>query len=405
MPEKRIVAVFTGNRAEYGLQYPILRAIAAHPDLDYRLLVSGAHLDPDFGSSINEILDDGFEIHAKINIEMGKVESVATAQAIGSGIISISHELSEIRPDFLIVYADRFEGLAAVIASTQMNIPTVHVEGGDLTEGGALDDSVRHAMTKLSHLHMTTNEDAAKRILCMGEEPWRVKVVGLPTLDLIRGGDYASENELVENFCLDLDKPILVFTQHSVTTEFQKAGFQIQQSLDALDRFLAMGVQCILTFPNNDTGSIEITSALKSFYANHKKKRNQTIFLMKTLGRFRYHGLLALAKNNSVRIACVGNSSSGIKEAGLFNCPTLNIGTRQNGRLRGKSVLDCDYEKDEIIMGIERCLFDDDFRDQCRDVQSPYGTGNAGEKIANYLAEIALDQKLIVKKMTIKTDI
>lgn len=171
---------------------------------------------------------------------MGKVESVATAQAIGSGIISFSHALNEITPDFLIVYADRFEGLAALIASPQMNILTVRVDGGDFTEGGALDESVRHVMTKPSHLHTTTNEGAAKRILCMGEKPSQVKVIGLPTLDLILGGDYASSNEVVENFCLDLDKPILVFIQHSVTIEFQKEGFQIHQSLDALGRSLAM---------------------------------------------------------------------------------------------------------------------------------------------------------------------
>ncbi len=153
----RTIAIFTGNRAEYGLQYPILRAVNRHPALDYRLLVSGAHLDRNFGRTLDEIHADGFRVDAEIKIEMDASSLVATAQAIGSGVLAVSRVLAEMKPDFMVVYADRFEGFAAVIASTQMNIPTAHVEGGDLTEGGALDDSVRHAMTKLSHLHFTTN--------------------------------------------------------------------------------------------------------------------------------------------------------------------------------------------------------------------------------------------------------
>ena len=148
---KRVVAVFTGNRAEYGLQFPIIRAIQKHPDLEYKLLVSGAHLDMNFGLTLNEIKRDGFHVDSEIRIEMDADSLFATAQAIGSGVLEISKVLNRIKPDIMVVYADRFEGFAAVIAATQMNIPTAHVEGGDLTEGGALDDSVRHAMTKLSH--------------------------------------------------------------------------------------------------------------------------------------------------------------------------------------------------------------------------------------------------------------
>jgi UDP-N-acetylglucosamine 2-epimerase (non-hydrolysing)/GDP/UDP-N,N'-diacetylbacillosamine 2-epimerase (hydrolysing) len=161
---KRTIGVFTGNRAEYGLQFPILRAIALHPDLDYRLIVSGAHLEASFGRTLEEIRSDGFRIDAEVKIEMNADSLFSTAQAIGSGVIEISKVLAQIRPHMLVVYADRFEGLAAVIASSQMNIPTAHVEGGDLTEGGALDDSVRHAMTKLAHLHFTTNQQASNRL-------------------------------------------------------------------------------------------------------------------------------------------------------------------------------------------------------------------------------------------------
>ena len=222
--KKRVVAVFTGNRAEYGLQFPILRAIDQHPNLDYRLLVSGAHLDSNFGSTLDEIQNDGFHIDSEIKIEMDAVSLFATAQAIGSGVSAISRVLDEIRPDIMVVYADRFEGFAAVIAATQMNIPTAHIEGGDLTEGGALDDSVRHAMTKLSHLHFTTNEQATNRILGMGEEAWRVHTVGFPAIDLISEGNFASKSEVIESLDLDITRPLVLFTQHSVSTEFDKAA-------------------------------------------------------------------------------------------------------------------------------------------------------------------------------------
>ncbi len=184
---KRKIAVFTGNRAEYGLQYPILKAIDAHPKLEYFLLVSGAHLQEDFGYTLKEIENDNFKVYAEVKLEMEEDTLFSTAQAIGSGILSLSRILDKIRPDFLVVYADRFEGFSAVITGTQMNIPTAHIEGGDLTEGGALDDSVRHAMTKLAHLHFTTNEQAAERVRKLGEELRRrihLGISGINAIDL-----------------------------------------------------------------------------------------------------------------------------------------------------------------------------------------------------------------------------
>ena len=177
---KRKIAVFTGNRAEYGLQYPLLKAIDGNSNLEYQLIVSGAHLDDNFGRTLDEIHNDGFIIDVEVKIEMKGNSDIATAQAIGSGVTAISNVLEALQPDIVVVYADRFEGFAAVIAASQMNIPTAHIEGGDLTEGGALDDSVRHAMTKLAHMHFTTNEQATNRILAMREEAWRVHTVGFP---------------------------------------------------------------------------------------------------------------------------------------------------------------------------------------------------------------------------------
>lgn len=395
---KRIVAVFTGNRAEYGLQFPILRAVDRHPLLDYRLLVSGAHLDADFGRTLGEIREDGFHIDSEVKIEMDAASLFATAQAIGSGILAISKVLDEIRPDLMVVYADRFEGLAAVVAATQMNVPTAHVEGGDLTEGGALDDSVRHAMTKLSHLHFTTNQQATNRILAMGEEPWRVHTVGFPAIDLISEGRFAAPAEVVERLGLDLGRPVILFTQHSVTTEFDRAGAQLEPSLQAMERLAAEGVQVVLTYPNNDAGGRAIIGGLERLAS----RSLPGVQVHRSLGRHLYHGVLALAKDRSHRVACVGNSSSGLKETPAFGCATVNIGSRQDGRLRGENVLDAGYDSDAIAEASRRCLFDEEFRALCRSAENPYWLGDAGPKIADVLASVPLGQVLMRKRMTLR---
>ena len=389
--ERRLIAVFTGNRAEYGLQFPILKAIAEDPRLDYRLLVSGAHLKEDFGRTIHEIEADGFHVDAEVKIDMPSDTLYATAQAIGSGISSLSQVLDELQPDALVVYADRFEGFAAVVAGTQMGIPTAHVEGGDYTEGGALDDSVRHAMTKLAHLHFTTNEQAAERVRRLGEEPWRVFNVGFPALDLIAAGDYGQPDDMYERYSLDPERPILVFTQHSVATEFDAAADQVLAALAALEEAgVRWGCQSVVTYPNDDAGSRRIMAEAERL----AEKGLPFIQVHRSLGRYNYHGLL------NVATACIGNSSSGIKETPAFRCPCINIGSRQRGRLRGDNVIDVGYDTDEIVAAIDRCLNDEVFRAQVRNGTNPYGAGNAGPRIADTLAMIALDQELVQKKMT-----
>jgi len=395
--KKRKIAVFTGNRAEYGLQFPILKAIAEHPKLDYCLIVSGAHLDKNFGNTLIEIEKDGFNIHAEIKIDMD-TNHHGTSQAIGSGILSISKILYELKPDIMVVYADRFEGFAAVIAASQMNIPTAHIEGGDITEGGALDDSVRHAMTKLSHIHFTTNSQASNRILSMGEESWRVHTVGFPAIDLLSQGNYASPIEIIKKLKLDLSKPIILFTQHSVTTEFNEASSQLKPSLLAIEDLSKDDLQVICTYPNNDAGGKSIIMDLKKF----SKKKIKGLQLHQSLGRYIYHGVLALAIKRNHRVVCVGNSSSGIKETPFFGCPTVNIGSRQEGRLRGQNVIDTDYNRKEIKSAIEKCLYNENFRKKSEKTENPYYIGNTGIKIANKLASINLGKKILRKKMTIK---
>jgi UDP-hydrolysing UDP-N-acetyl-D-glucosamine 2-epimerase len=296
----------------------------------------------------------------------------------------------------MVVYADRFEGFAAVIAATQMNIPTAHIEGGDLTEGGALDDSVRHAMTKLSHLHFTTNQQASNRILAMGEEEWRVHTVGFPAIDLISEGNYARPEEVAEQLDLDLTRPIVLFTQHSVTTEFEHSQEQLIPSLEAITSLAGKGVQVILTFPNNDAGGRMIISELEKFEAQNIPGTQ----LHQSLGRYLYHGVLGLATKDEHKVVCLGNSSSGVKETPVFGCPTVNIGSRQQGRLRGSNVIDTAYDEISITTAVEKGLFDESFRSVCRNTENPYYLGDAGKKIAAVLSSVALDQYFIRKAMT-----
>lgn len=397
MKKKLKVAIFSGNRAEYGLLKPIIQSLKENKLINYKLIISGAHLESNFGRTINEIINDGFEIYSEIKIQTGDDSKVSTPLAISSGIKSISHVLAEIKPDYFIVYADRFEGLAAVVASSQMSIPTIHIEGGDITEGGALDDSVRHAMTKLSHFHFTTNKEASKRIIKMGEEKWRVKTIGFPAIDMITKSDFASKKELTKLFNIQSEQPILLFTQHSVTTEFDKAGEQIQPSLEALKFFAKKNFKIFITYPNNDVGGKKIISEI------NKLKGVKNINIFKSLGRYNYHGILALSKFKDFEVICIGNSSSGIKETPVFKCPTINIGSRQDSRLRGNNIIDVSYSKKQIISAVEKCLNNKSFRLSCKRTINPYGGGQAGKKAVEFILKIKKDKSTILRKKFIDT--
>jgi UDP-N-acetylglucosamine 2-epimerase (non-hydrolysing)/GDP/UDP-N,N'-diacetylbacillosamine 2-epimerase (hydrolysing) len=390
---RRRVAVFTGNRAEYGLQYPILRALHADPRIETFLLAGGAHLEEHFGKTVAEIEGDGFQVYRQVEIRMAHDTLFATAQAIGTAIQSLSAILDELRPDFLVVYADRYEGFAAMITGTQMNIPTAHIEGGDYTEGGALDDSVRHAMTKLAHLHFATNQQAVERILGLGEEPWRVFNVGQPALDLIAAGRFARPDEVLCQLKLDRSRPVVLFCQHSVTTEFEQATDQVRPSLAALRRLADEGWQIVATFPNNDAGGRHIVDEMKGL------EGVPGFVVRKSLGRHLFHGLLNLIGREG-RGAFAGNSSAGIKETPAFGCPVVNIGSRQQGRLRATNVLDVSYDANAIEAALRRSAFDEAFRQQCATCENPYGAGNAGPRITEVLATVPINADLLRKRMT-----
>lgn len=393
--ENKKIALFTGNRAEYGLQIPILRAIKEHPNLEYILIVSGAHLDPSYGKTIEEIKSDGFNIHEEIDIGDGGKDLFSTSHSIGSGICEITKAIEKHKPDIFIVYADRFESFAASIAASQTNTITVHIEGGDLTEGGALDDSVRHAMTKLCHFHCVTNKESHDRVISMGEETWRVHTVGYPAIDLIENNEFIQPDDIGSLINININQPIIIFTQHSVTNKYEEASNQLMPSIEALQKLADENYQVIITYPNNDAGGNKIYNKLQE-YSN-----NNNIFLRQSLGRKLYWGILNLSKQDITPVVCVGNSSSGIKETGAFGCPAVNIGSRQSGRLRGENIIDVGYNINEIYDAVKKSLTDDAFIRKCKGSTNPYGIGGAGKSIAKIVNSIELNDISRTKKMTI----
>jgi len=252
-------------------------------------------------------------------------------------------------------------------------------------------------MTKLAHIHFTTNQQASNRLLGMGEASWRVHTVGFPAIDLIQDGNFANPNELADIYKLDLSRPVILFTQHSVTTEFHEAVSQIKPALFALKKLALAGAQVIITYPNNDAGGRKIIDTINDF-SSSELSGIQNIQIYSSLGRYNYHGILALASNPENKICCVGNSSSGIKETPAFGCPTVNIGSRQEGRLRAENVINAEYDEESICKSIESCLYDNNFRETSLSCVNPYGIGDAGIKIARVLDEIKIEPKKLLRK-------
>ncbi len=352
----RRVATFTGSRAEAGHIEAIAAGIQADPRLSH--------------------------VPIRYTIPPHPDTLAGVAASMGDTIKSMVVLLSELRPDVFVVYGDRSEAFAACVAGTQLAIPTAHVEGGDVTNGGALDDNLRYSMTALAHLHFATNEQAAERLIALGEEAWRVHTVGLPILDLVAQGAYAEAAEVLERYKLFPLRPLLVFCQHAIATESTRALRQVSESISALlkaqDRLEA---QLVVIEPNGDAGGGLVKRALMSTVWDEEIYGN--------IPRADYHGLLAIAS------AVVGNSSAGLKEAPAFHCPAVNIGARQAGRLKGDNVIDAGYDSGSIYAAIKTAI---KWRREGRKFTNPYGACNAGRQIAEVLATVPLDARLLQKR-------
>jgi UDP-N-acetylglucosamine 2-epimerase (non-hydrolysing)/GDP/UDP-N,N'-diacetylbacillosamine 2-epimerase (hydrolysing) len=381
---KRKIAVVTGTRAEYGLLCPVLKAIEARPNLQLFLVVTGMHLSHEFGYTAKEIERDGFSIEARIDMLLSSDTTEAMAKSIGLGIIGFSQTWEQLKPDVILVLGDRVEPLAAAIAGAYMNIPLAHIHGGDRTRGG-LDESARHAITKFAHIHFPATKKSADRIVKMGEDEWRVHVVGSPALDIILSEPLLPPKALTEKFGLDLSQPLVLVVQHPVTTQVDEAPKQMVETLEAI---VQIGYPTIIIYPNSDAGNRRMIQVIKKYVSHPFIKSFQS------LPRREY---LSLMKAASVM---VGNSSSGIVEAPSLGLPAINIGIRQEGRERGRNVIDVGHSKRELIEAVNKALTDKRFLASVRRHENPYGDGKTGPRIADILSSIEVTPQLLQKKIT-----
>lgn len=378
----RTIGVVTVGRSDYGYYLPVLRQILNDLDLRLHLIVAGMHLSPEFGFTVRTIEQDGFEIHDRIEMLLSSDSPEGVAKAMGLGTISFAQLYSRSRPDILVVLGDRFEMHAAVVASLPFKMPVAHIHGGESTEG-LIDEPIRHSITKMSHLHFASMELYARRIIQMGEEPWRVVVSGAPSLDNLHNMRVLSRKELEEQYSLDLGRPTLLVTYHPVTLEYDQAEIQIRALLNALEK-AKMGV--IFTYPNADTHGRRIIQRIREFATRFENAK-----VIMNIGIQGYFSLM-----NYV-MAMVGNTSSGIIEAASFKLPVINIGNRQRGRLHGRNVIDVGYSDHEILSGILKAM-SQEFRDSLVNLVNPYGDGHAAERIVERLKRVTLDGKLLLKR-------
>jgi UDP-hydrolysing UDP-N-acetyl-D-glucosamine 2-epimerase len=377
----RSIGVVTCARSDVGLYLPLLAAIREHTELDLKIIATGSHLSARFGLTVNQIESAGFRVDERVESLVDSDKPEAISESIGNGVVGFSKLFARWRPDILVVLGDRFDMFPAALAALPMRIPVAHLYGGELTEG-AIDDALRHSHTKLSHIHFVALEEYADRVRQMGEEPWRVTVSGLLTVDYLRTMQLWSREETARRFGFDLNRPVVLITFHPVTLEYEHTRTQINNILAAVER---TGVQCLFTYPNADTAGREIVDAIERFCAGRTDRR-----VIINAGQTGYFSLM-----NTVSVM-VGNSSSGIIEAPSFRLPVVNIGTRQAGRVYMRNVIHCTPNADDIYSALQRALTAE-FRESLHDLKNRYGDGHAAERIVDKLATVDLG-KLIPKR-------
>lgn len=377
------IGVITTSRADYGIWRPVLRAMDDHPDLSPKVYITGSHLLSAHGRTAQQIERDGYPIAAYVEGLLAGDSPQAISKAMGVTCSSFAQLFANHRPDILFALGDRFEMFAAVLAALPFNIPIAHLHGGEVTEG-AIDDALRHGITKMSHLHFVATPRYAKRIVQLGEEPWRVTVSGAPALDHVLGEQLATRAEVEEFIGATLDRAPLVVTYHPVTRHGEERGrHAIKQFTEGL---ASWDGPIVITQTNADTFHGAITREIDAFVAS----RPQTYFVG-SLGIRRYFRLLSIAA------AMVGNSSSGIIEAASFELPVVNVGERQRGRDHGENVLHVAADARAISEAIKKAT-SDAFRASLEGMKNPYGSGHAGTMIAETLAQVSIDEVLTTKR-------
>jgi UDP-hydrolysing UDP-N-acetyl-D-glucosamine 2-epimerase len=375
---KRKIAVVTTARADYGHLYWPLKGLSAHPQVDLRLIVLGAHLSSEFGRTVQEIEKDGFKIEARVECLLSSDTDVGMAKTIGVASLSLADLLGQMRPDLLLLIADRYEMLAPASVALALRIPIAHIEGGEVSEG-AVDDAVRNALTKMSHIHFTSTQAARRRVIAMGEEPWRVHRAGAPSLDHLRRQTLLPLEQLEARLGVKLQKPATLVGYHPVTIA-RDTTLEAGALFSALD---AMPEQILFCHPNADAGSRHLIERTRSFLAS---RTNSHAFV--NLDILTYLSLL-----RQVDIV-LGNSSSGIMETPSFAVPTVNIGWRQQGRERARNILDAVPDVSSILEAV-RVAKSTEFRDSLEGMTNPYGDGFSSEKIVDVLTSVPLTDLLM----------
>jgi UDP-hydrolysing UDP-N-acetyl-D-glucosamine 2-epimerase len=378
---KRTIAVVTSSRADYGHLYWPLRDLSANDSVDLRIVALGPHLSPEFGHTFKEIENDGFTIHGRVECLLSSDSDVGMAKTIGVATLGLADLFGRMRPDLLLLIADRYEMLAPASVALALRIPIAHIEGGEISEG-AIDDAVRNALTKMSHIHFTSTHAARQRVIAMGEEEWRVHRAGAPSLDHLRRQTLLTCEQLESKLNLDLAAPPILVAYHPVTLALDT----IEEAGALFAALETLPDQILFCFPNADAGSRALVDRTKSFLASRASGR-----IFTNLDPVTYWSLLRQAK------MLVGNSSSGIMETASFALATVNIGMRQQGRERAANILDAASAKDSILEKIEVAA-SPDFRRSLAGMVNPYGDGHASEKIVEVLTTIPLTRDLLVKR-------
>lgn len=380
---KKKICVFTGNRAEYGLLKPLLLKLKKDKNFDLQLVVTGAHLSHEFGLTYKDIEADNFIIDEKVEILISSDTPSAITKTMGVALISFSHTIEKLKPDLVIILGDRYEALAFAIASHIFRIPIAHIHGGEITYG-AIDDAFRHSITKLSLLHFTSTEEYRQNIIQMGENPNFVFNVGAIGLDNFKEIKLLKKKQVEFKISKKFKKNNFLITFHPVTLDNNQSSEQFKNILMALDKF--EDTLLIFTKANADTHGRIINKMIDEYVSQNAHKA----VAFNNMGQRLY-----LSTMQYVDVV-IGNSSSGIIEAPSLKVPTVNIGDRQSGRIKAKSIIDTDYNADNIYLAIKTAI-SKDFKNLCKNIINPYGSGDTSSKIMNVLKSIDI-QNLSLKK-------
>jgi UDP-N-acetylglucosamine 2-epimerase (non-hydrolysing)/GDP/UDP-N,N'-diacetylbacillosamine 2-epimerase (hydrolysing) len=376
MMQQRTICVVTGTRAEYGLLYWLIKEIHDDDDLQLQVVVTGMHLSPEFGLTYQQVEADGFKIDAKVEMLLSSDTPVGIAKSIGLGVIGFADVFDQLRPDILVVLGDRFEILAATQAAMVARIPIAHIHGGEVTEG-AFDEQIRHSVTKFAQWHFVATEPYLQRVIQLGESPDRVFNVGSPGLDHLQLMDWLDRPTLEQSLEIKLRSPLFLVTYHPVTLNQESPSIAMQELLVALDAFPDATV--ILTYPNADTGGRVLIEQIDQWVTHNQHRAKAFV----SLGQQRYLSLMGEAD------VIIGNSSSGLTEAPALKKATVNLGDRQKGRLKARSVIDTPERSPDIITALHQAL-SSDFQSMLPSVNSLYGMRNASQQIKKKLKTVTL---------------